>query len=244
VVGLNTSIVPPPTRWYVARTFAANAHEVFGPTESSPPQEERPEDGGDGCAGVGVADPVGACATFACGCGLLLDCRVTETLVEPGAWPAALPMTSILVFPPCRLAVPVKTPFPTAAGFPCTCTLAFDGETVPRTVTLSAAMTAPFVGESTVTATVPEAFVATVLVVVVVVEPQPSTAIADPTTAPKLASLMSPPKFRRNRWSPSVAVSQREHIARASWPHDPRWKTRHNPQRPRGSAGRPACRRG
>jgi hypothetical protein len=158
--------------------------------------------------GVGVGGPVGAGAPFVCGRGWLLDCRVTETLVEPGAWPGALPMTSILVFPPCRLAVPVKTPLPTAAGFPCTCTLAFDGETVPRTVTLSAAITAPFVGESTVTATLPEAFVATVLVVVVVVEPQPSTAIADPTMAPTLASLMSPPSsVEANRVSPWLSAS-------------------------------------
>lgn len=47
-----------------------------------------------------------------------LDCWVTKTLVDPGASPGALPMTSIVVLPPCRAAVPVKTPFPTAADLP------------------------------------------------------------------------------------------------------------------------------
>jgi hypothetical protein len=106
---------------------------------------------------------------------------VIVRLVEPGVIPGALPMTSIVVFPGWSAAVPVNTPLPTAAGWPWIWTVALAGSTVPRTVTLLAAITLPLVGAITTTETAPAP---TVLVVVEVVEPQPATASAATTPVP------------------------------------------------------------
>jgi hypothetical protein len=96
-------------------------------------------------------------------------------------------MTSIVVFPEWRAAVPVNTPLPTAAGCPWTWTVALIGVTVPRIVTLLAAITLPLVGAVTTTETAPEP---TVLVVVEVVEPQPAIAAASTAMTPSANSLM------------------------------------------------------
>jgi hypothetical protein len=91
-------------------------------------------------------------------------------LVDVGVEPGALPMTSIVVRPRCRVAVPANTPFPTAAGRPWICTTAFAGLTVPRTVMLPAAVALPPVGEVSFKLTALGAAVPGV------VDPQPASA--------------------------------------------------------------------
>jgi hypothetical protein len=123
---------------------------------------------------------------------------VIVILVEPGVIPGALPITSIVVFPGWSAAVPVNTPLPTAAGCPWIWTVALVGSTVPRTVTLLAAITLPLVGEATTTATAPEP---TVLVVVEVVEPQPATVRPSAAMIPTVQDLIAigivrPPPMR------------------------------------------------
>jgi hypothetical protein len=115
------------------------------------------------------------------------------TFVDPGVLPDALPMTSIVVFPRCRLALAVKTPLPTAAGCPWTSTVAPGGSTVPRTATLLALITVPLAGEVTWTVTTPEA---TVLVDVVVDDDDPHP------TSPVSAMAPSAIKETRPIWAP------------------------------------------
>jgi hypothetical protein len=115
---------------------------------------------------------------------------VTLTTVEPGAAPGALPITSIVVFPPWRLAVAEKIPLPTAADWPCTCTVADGGSTVARTTTRSAAITLPLVGDVTTTDT-GLGTVAPALLIVVVVEPHPTVAKPASTPARTTAAAMA-----------------------------------------------------
>lgn len=162
VASLNASTVSaPPLSRYAFSTACAKTHEVSGPTVSEPPHDP-PVDSGE-------TVPPGTLFAAFFGRGLFVW-RLIVILVEPGVAPGALPITSIVVLPACRVAVPVNTPLPTAAGWPWICTTASAGSTVPRTVTLLASMTLPLVGEVTVTMTVPE------LTVLVVVDPHPHTA--------------------------------------------------------------------
>jgi hypothetical protein len=145
------------------------------------------------------------------------DCRVSVMLVEPGVAPGALPTTSIVVFPPCSVAIPVNTPFPTAAGWPCIWTTALGGLTVPRMVTVSAAITLPLVGEVTTTVTVPEPEALVVLVVVVVVEPQPARATASATTIPMPESLITPDRLDTHPYPDPTRRLARLSLSPALW---------------------------
>jgi hypothetical protein len=121
-----STVLEPPLLRYADCTLSANSQVVAGPTDRSPPQEVWPPLPGEGArspATPGVEPPLEEPPLF----GLFddppeppLDCSVTETLVEPGVAPGALPMTSMFVLPECNVASAVKTPFPTAAGLPCT----------------------------------------------------------------------------------------------------------------------------
>src|SRR4051794_34556997 len=118
--------VPGPWPSYAARTFAANAHVVFGPAERPSPQVVGPP-----LLTTVVLTGVGAAARWATwGSG-----RVTATAADAGVASRALPITSMRVRPRWTEAVATKTPLATAAGRPWTSTTAFAGETVPRTVT-------------------------------------------------------------------------------------------------------------
>jgi len=123
--------------------------------------------------------------------------RVITIVVDPGDFPGALPITSIVVLPTSRCALAVNTPFPTAAGWPSTSTVAVFGVTVPRTVTLLALITLPFGGDVTCTTT---AAAATVLVEVEVVADPPQPHKSPLATAGK-KTVLSRIAHQRSVWT-------------------------------------------
>jgi uncharacterized membrane protein YdfJ with MMPL/SSD domain len=74
-------------------------------------------------------------------------------VVVTGALPCALATTSSWLAPGCSGTDVVKTPEPTCADCPATCTVALSGVTVPLTVTRSADVELPSAGASTWTCT-------------------------------------------------------------------------------------------